>query len=256
MKPLLPTNISDVEKILNDPNWAITEKMNGQRCVASVGNYQIVTAIGRNGSDRDLPSSVERQLTALPLNWTFDGEIIGDHYYVFDILETPDYDLRDQPWLLRAKFLNELFCRNFFHSMSNVGYQLEDKTTVFNLIREGGSEGVVFKDIRSKYQEGRRDTWLKFKFMCDIDCVVTGKNQGKANLILSVHKDGRFVEVGKVSALTGDGPNINIGDIVEVSCLYVTPTHRLYHAKMPRIRTDKTSVECSWDQIIDNIKKH
>lgn len=248
---------SDIQRYLEDPEWAMEEKIDGQRCVTSV--YRgVVTAISRNGLERDIPKGVEATLSELPGYWMLDGEIVGQEYWVFDLLAASDRILRDRSWLIRAQCLDELWERNTLPYLQPVSWTAETakKTALFNLFQEQGAEGVIFKRITSQYKSGRQEDWKKFKFLHTVDCVVTAMGVGgKANLELSVYRDGQPKKVGRVSALTGDGHKVKVGDVVEVTCLYSTPTGRLYHAKMPRLRTDKSPEECGWDQILNCLRR-
>ena len=73
---------------------------------------------------------------------------------------------------------------------------------------------------------------------------------GKDNLLLGVYRDGEMVEVGKVSALTGDGPRVSIGDVVTVKVLYASAAGKLYLPVTPHLRTDKSRTDCGYEQII------
>jgi hypothetical protein len=72
----------------------------------------------------------------------------------------------------------------------------------------GHAEGVVCKAAAGRYMPGRASPEaVRVKFRHTVDAVVVGAGSGgKANLVLACYKGGRLVEVGEVSALTGDGP--------------------------------------------------
>jgi hypothetical protein len=102
------------------------------------------------------------------------------------------------------------------------------------------------------YQEGTRSRdVLKWKRVKDLDAVVIDRNRGgKSNFILGLYnEDGEMVEIGAVSALTGDGPRIEVGSVVSVSYLYCSDDGQLVQPVMPRLRTSKDAWECVTSQL-------
>lgn len=125
-------------------------------------------------------------------------------------------------------------------------------------VNSNGVAGVEFIErLRVENREGIviHDSYngkaYKYKFVKQVDCevIAVGKD-GKSNLELAVYNNsGERVNVGRVSALTGDGKFVKLGDVVQVNCLYVSEGMRLVQPTKPLIRNDKFPHECKIDQL-------
>jgi len=257
MRVQLLSEISEslIDKYIHSDNFALSQKLDGRRALVSRSGLN-VRCIGRSGLEADLPSGVRESFMRVKSDWTFDGEIIDDTYYVFDILEYPSGSIVDRPWLERNNLLQTVL-KNFSESVKIVRQSLttEDKQSHYEDCVTAGAEGVVFCNISSPYKAGRRSSQaLKYKFVKTIDCVVMDKSiNGKENLVLGLYdNDNKLTDVGKVSAITGDGKiyEFQIGDVVTVRYLYGTKSYRLYQPVFPILRLDKEAEECRMNQMI------
>jgi hypothetical protein len=116
-----------------------------------------------------------------------------------------------------------------------------------------GGEGIIVRDQEAPYESGRRTSALrKAKFIKTMDVVVTARGRdGKDNLSIGVYDGDRLVDLGTVTAMAGDGPTLQVGQVCEVRYLYahLSPDGpRLIQVTMPRLRTDKLPAECTLDQ--------
>ena len=238
---------SELSTYLDNDSFAMSQKLDGHRMIVKTGPLRCYT---RNGHDRDVPASVQAALGDIDSEWIFDGELLDKTYHCFDILSTSKGDIRKWEWADRQALLKAaLNARDIPIVTQHFGTQ--DKTLFFKKCQEAKVEGVVFARRSGKYKaSGRTQDVVKYKFFKDVDCEVIGKaTGGRDNLMLGVYRGDELVEVGKVSALTGDGPRIQIGDVVTVRVLYATPSGKLYLPVTPRIRLDKRSDECQYEQI-------
>lgn len=246
----LPREITrqEVSRYLNNDAFAISQKMDGHRIIVKTAPLMCYT---RQGLEREVPPTVRRALAGISTEWTFDGEILDKTYHCFDILSTSKGDVRSWSWHQRQAVLAATLGGR--DDIMVVPQHLDDKPAFFEKCMAEQVEGVVFANVNAPYRGGRAlNALLKFKFVKDIDCVVVGRgDNGKDNLTLAVYRMGDLVEVGRVSALTGDGPNVEIGDVVTVTVLYTTASGRLYQPVKPKIRTDKSATECTYEQIIN-----
>ncbi len=120
-------------------------------------------------------------------------------YVVFDILEKDGKNLTKLPLKERRKILNKIItnsARLEKVTSSTNGKQLWKKMTKKHF------EGVMAKDIESKYHAGkRRKDWLKVKFLKTMDVVLIGYTSGKRNisaLLTAVYHNRKLMFTGKV----------------------------------------------------------
>lgn len=253
MIPQLPTEVNDTEceKFLGDDQWAMSQKLDGHRLVLSSGNG--LKRYNRHGDETPVPVVLQQsKLARTEVPILIDGEFLDETLWVFDILELNGKSLLKFPWFARVEVAAALVEKLDDPVIKSIPYWdlLTDKHDMFDKLRNNNAEGVVFADKNGRYHQGRSKSLLKFKFLKEVDCIVTDKNlDDKDNLELAVMRDGAIHNVGRVSALTGDGPNIKVGDVVTVTVLYSTEGGRLFHPVKPKLRTDKLPEECTYDQI-------
>lgn len=257
MKAQLLSEISEnlVDKYIKSNDYALSQKLDGRRALVSRRNLDVY-CFGRSGLEAKLPVNVKDAFMKVKSNWTFDGEIIDDIYYVFDILEYPAGTIVDRPWIERNNLLQTVL-QNFSESVKIVkqSFTTEDKLSHYEDCLAIGAEGIVLCNVLSPYRAGRRSSQaLKYKFTKTIDCIVIDKSiNGKDNLVLGLYDDNHnLIDVGKVSAITGDGKHyeFQIGDVVTVKYLYATKSYRLYQPVLPTLRLDKEADECQISQMI------
>jgi ATP-dependent DNA ligase len=259
-EPQLPSTIgiNELDLYLKDDSWALSEKYDGVRLLVETFKNRGVTAYSRNGVERDFPGDPSI-LTDLKPGWIFDGEYIDGEYVVFDCLKTPRGSICGQPFHERyRKIWLPLKDRSeegalLLRAPLSIGEQQKRRT--LEQVRAAGGEGIVLSKLTAPYEKGRTKALRKFKFVSEVDCVITARGVGgKNNFELSLYDEGLRVPVGKVSALTGDGPKAKVGDVVTVQCLYVTASNKLYQPVKPKLRFDKTATQCTFDQL-DFLKK-
>lgn len=250
--PSLPTAITNPTKYLNDPNYLISQKIDGRRLVAGVRDRKPF-AYNRSGDSLALPPHLNETFKRrFPGSWLFDGELIDKDYYIFDVLEFPGGRLTNNPYSERLQLIESILSEGQIPVLHYVPSYGLNKHQFFERCQRDNYEGVVFKRINAPYSPGRTKSQLKFKFTHTVDCVVLAtRSDDKDNLTLGLDDGTKMVEVGRVSALTGDGGKVTIGDVVEVTCLYVTEDDKLYQPTKPKLRQDKYPDECDILQLED-----
>jgi len=210
-------------------------------------------------------------------------------YVVFDILERNGKPLTDLLLMERKKVLKESISDGENVVVSDF---IEEKgEAYYQSALDKGLEGVMAKRKDSRYEEGMRTgSWLKIKKLRTCDCVIFGYTRGAQSrgktfgaLLLGVYdKDGKPVYLGKVGTgfteemlgiltdkfgklKTDAAPfQSEVGDVVtwlepklvcEVAYQAVTQDTKLRMARFHRLREDKSPVECTLDQIIDDKKQ-
>jgi hypothetical protein len=115
------------------------------------------------------------------------------------------------------------------------------------------AEGVVWRDMRAAYKQGRAGQHFKTKFVKECDVVVMGPSP----------KDHNSVEIGvfdkgilrRVSGLSLNGKTTVVtGDVVQVHYLYASKNLHLVQPCMASdgARTDKQAADCTIDQLVVN----
>jgi len=245
--PSLPTSIKNPQRYIRDSNFGISQKVDGHRLLIKVQERKLV-GYNRQGDRRPVPT-ILNVLTRLPGTWWFDGELIKGEYYIFDLLQTPQGDTTGLPFEERDSILRNVLSvqRPALHYLPT---HTQNKEEFFEYCQKTRTEGVVFKRLDAPYLQGRSKKQLKFKFVHTIDCIVTNSRlDDKDNLEIGLMSNGQIVNCGRVSALTGDGPKVNVGDVVEVTYLYTSKERHLYQPVRPKIRTDKKPEDCTVDQL-------
>lgn len=246
MKAQLARNTNVPQHYLLSDNWGMQQKIDGHRLILSC--QETFQAYNRKGDPRECPDGVKEFFKGLQ-GWTFDGELIGENYYIFDVMEIPTGNCQNWPLIKRYELLEKLESK-LKDPVSLLPLILEDKERRFNEFLSSSSEGVIFKLLEAPYQNKTSSNFLKYKFVNQVDCVILERGfNDKDNFVLGLWTGSGFVDVGKCSSLTGDGPSANVGDVVTVDVLYATDSDRLYQAVKPRLRNDKDPQECLVGQL-------
>lgn len=264
MKPMALSLSDDVElfKLVYDSNWAFSAKLDGKRSLVRLGPGSLLRAYTRSGDPQNLPPAIIKALGLVPNVTTLilDGELMhSGNYRVFDLVAL-DYENKvigpDHPAYLRQIAL-EAFLLNTFGGTGPIStveyaYDSADKLNLWKYVLEHGGEGVVARHQASEYKFGTTSFWWrKWKVRQTVDCVVIDKNlKGKANLLLGLYQGGKLVPVGKVSALTGEGPDVQPGDVVTVSYQSFSPSGKLVSASHPVRYPEKHPEECLMSQVV------
>lgn len=241
----------EVDSLLNDDRYLLQPKLDGKRLMLKKSGTEI-TGINRRGLACGIPESLRASALQLPGNWLLDGECIGEQFHAFDLLEH-DGCFRHRPFkdrLMRLLFLLESTHPSGIHFVAAT-YGKLTKRRVFELIKEDGGEGVVFKRMDAPYVAGRPNSGgdqRKFKFVETASVIVTGLNE-KRSVQLSVMDAGRIVPAGNVTIPIGVTMP-NIGDVVEVQYLYAfRESGSLYQPVFLGVRDDIEADECTRDQL-------
>ena len=131
------------------------------------------------------------------------GKTAGLVFYVFDLLFEEGLDLRELPLTERKQRLAELMdaresregrLRYVDHFITPGGAVLESACRM-------DLEGIVSKRVEAPYRSGRSESWVKAKCRGGQEVVIAGwTSEGERfrSLIVGVHREGRFVHVGRV----------------------------------------------------------
>ena len=264
---LVPASEELAEELLSDDHFGLQEKKDGKRILVRVEARittaipNIVTGINRNGLQVGIPTTVIDQLRYTD-SALLDGEMIGDHYYVFDILEHNGKDLRYKGYIFRytalRAFMQLMLDSPYVHVVPFTTGE-EAKREAFAEFKNGGFEGVVFKKIDAVYTSGRPNikeatsreqaNQYKFKFVKTASVIVSRINNQRSVGIAVRETDGiQYVDLGDVTIpVNFDIPQT--GQVVEVRYLYAYPGGKLIQTVFLGTRDDIDFTACTIDQL-------
>jgi len=210
-----------VDSPFNRAGWIYEEKYDGVRMLAYKEGSK-VTLISRNAIDRTerYPKIAEAIAKLKSETLALDGEIVvfdadkvsrfqflqkGDGratYAVFDCIYRDGKDLRNAP-LAERRALLEQSVRPSSNLILSARLDA-DGIKAFEIAKRKGFEGLIAKDLSSKYVSGRSPAWLKVKVRKEDEFVIAGytKPTGARHffgaLLLGIYTRGKLDYVGKV----------------------------------------------------------
>ena len=218
VEPMLATLVSEP---FDRPGWVYEEKYDGDRVLAYKEGDR-VTLLSRNAKDRSerFPriATAVRALASETL--LLDGEVVvfdsggvsrfqllqqdkGEPVYVvFDCLYQDGRDLRREPLSTRRLVMEGAIgsSATLVPSRRLASGGLE----AFRIAKRRGYEGLVAKDLGSRYVEARSAEWLKVKVHQEEEFVIAGytrpagSRQHFGALLLGAYDQGKLRYVGKV----------------------------------------------------------
>jgi bifunctional non-homologous end joining protein LigD len=210
-----------VDSPFNRANWIFEEKYDGVRMLAYKEGSK-VSLISRNAIDRTerYPKIAEAIAKLKPDTLALDGEIVifdsdkvsrfqflqkGDGrptFAVFDCIYCDGKDLRKAPLAERRVGLERTVKPS---SRVILSARLDaDGFKAFEIAKKRGFEGLIAKDLSSKYVSGRSPAWLKVKVRKEDEFVIGGFTEPSGArhffgaLLLGVFNRGKLDYVGKV----------------------------------------------------------
>lgn len=229
----------------------LTEKLDGNRCIAKVDGSGKCLFLSRSGKEIEGLDDVEFELGRLIPGW-YDGELIAQSFNetqsqtlrkgkkenlvfnVFDYLTEEEFEAQNctHTYAARRSYLTRIFedIENFKYVklVPLAGRGVFDEDWVLDVLEDytsGGSEGIMI-NTNSKYCFGRTCDLLKVKKMYTLDLRVkniregSGLNTGKVGALIVDYKG---YDVGVGSGLDNyhreywwNNPDEIIGKIIEV----------------------------------------
>ena len=239
----------ELEELFRNPDWIMQEKHDGKRIlIKKQGNE--VTAINRKGLVVLIPQVVVDKVQECAVDMLLDGEMIGERYYIFDILEVGGQDIRQTPYEDRLAALEKL---DSLKTWVTPTYKTEkNKRKAFAQVKERRGEGLVFKKLDSFYVPGRPASGgnqLKFKFVESATVIVVSNHATKRSIGVAVYNEaGEEVKIGNVT-ISANFTIPPVGSIVEVLYLYCYEGGSLYQPVYKGVRDDQAEVDCVLRQL-------
>ena len=248
LRPQLPNPVTEAEAEarVRDQCWCVQEKYDGRRMLLRKAADGTLTAANRKGLIIACPEAVTAALAQIRGPFTIDGELVGDRFHVFDLLESNGGDRRGATYAERLAELESGFgainCASF--AVAPTVFGTSAKKAFVEGLRASGKEGAVFKNLHALWSEGKQASGgsaLKLKFWETCSCVVLRVNMGKRSVEVGLDGCG----IGSVTI----PPNYSVptqGMVVEVRYLYVAGIGgSLYQPIYLGVREDIEPNECT-----------
>jgi bifunctional non-homologous end joining protein LigD len=136
-------------------------------------------------------SEIEKRSKILPLT-----------YVVFDILEKDRQKVADLPLSERKKILDNVIAQG--KKIKEIEFS-NKSSDMLKKVRASKGEGIVQKDINSKYDSGNTRSWEKYKLLKTNDVAIIGATEGTGRrkglfgaLNIAVNTPKGFKSMGKV----------------------------------------------------------
>lgn len=252
----LPQLLNSVEEskldfYLKSNEWYMQEKKDGKNFLARLKDGQVKSA-NRRGLVIPTPSETDADLKALDYsNLLVCGEHCGSKYYIFDVLEINEEDIRTRPYYYRFNELGSIDETIQEKGLQHIevldtftGYVA--KKAEYDRLKAAGAEGVVFKKSEAPYTVGRPNSGgdqVKFKFTQSATCIVGSLNE-KRSVSINLYDQAKdeVVTIGNVTILP-NFPVPKIGQYIEVKYLYAYRGGSLYQPIYLGVRDDKTQCD-------------
>ncbi|MBA3540792.1 MAG: WGR domain-containing protein [Deltaproteobacteria bacterium] len=248
---LEPIDEDELARFIADDTMVAQQKLDGIRVVVTIGETLVPT--NRDGQVTKLASDAALSgLRYLPLGTVVDGEVMGEEYWMFDLLMLAGTDVRGRGYVERWEMLeNELEPALTDEArILPVAIGKAAKQKLYDRLRAASAEGMVFKDRHAGYKAGRNATQRKLKFIKACDVVIL-ENAGNAYQ-MAVYDGKKLFEVGRVFAGTTNASRkaldacLGNGEqpVCEVKYLYATADDQLFQPVFVRMRDDKPAKQC------------
>jgi bifunctional non-homologous end joining protein LigD len=241
------------QKLMVDDNWLLQEKFDGRRLLIRSAGSEVV-GINRTGLIVALSMPLVQIFQQLKADsCLLDGEVVGDIYYAFDLLEIDGRVLRKHRYFDRLSSLRRLIGESsdsILHLVFTAGGSTA-KRKLLDSLRHQRREGAVFKHADAPYSPGRPASGgdqLKLKFTTSASCIVAGVNGSKRSVALELRDGKKAVAVGNVT-IPSNHQIPRAGDVVEIRYLYAFPGGSLYQPVYLGIRDDITPEACIASQL-------
>jgi len=243
-----------LDSYLNDDQQCMQEKKDGRRLMVRKIGAEIIGS-NKLGFVCPIPKATEAELSALPCNGVeLDGELVGDHFYVFDILSLNGNAICASGYFTRYATYTALLDTQDGKLVQPVPayFKSAEKRDYLTHAMAEKLEGVVFKDINAPYTPGSPNsggTQLKYPFYERATCIVEKTSGTKRSVAIALLDHvGNLVKVGNVTVPSNQ--HIPAADsLVEIRYLYHYEDGCLFQPVLLGERDDVIREKCTLDQI-------
>jgi bifunctional non-homologous end joining protein LigD len=241
---------NEVPFYIESDEWLLQSKFDGVRFML-YKKGQKVGAYNRKGSNCSIPTVIWNDVQKLK-DFFLDGELVGENYYIFDILEYEEKKLENLSLIERLKYLENFNSISKNIHVANSYYTNQEKKEFYKKAIKDNEEGIVFKRKQASYYAGRPASggnYIKYKFYATCSCFVTNINEGKRSVKLGLLDGKKLIDCGKVTIpVNHEVPDI--GSIVEIRYLYAyKQSGNLYQPTYLGMRSDIQDSDCQKKQL-------
>ncbi|MFL7839031.1 MAG: non-homologous end-joining DNA ligase [Candidatus Promineifilaceae bacterium] len=216
----------------SDPEWIFERKLDGERCITYRDGGQ-VRLLSRNRQELNVhyPDLAQALATLDVKQYIVDGEIVAFegnitsfarlqqrmhiqdleqakksdvkvYYYLFDLLYLDGFDTTQLPQRRRKTLLKRAF--DYKDPLRYMIHRTGTGESYFDEACKRGWEGIIAKDSRKPYINGRSRAWLKFKCINQQEFVIGGYTKphgtraGFGALLLGYYDNDKLCYAGKV----------------------------------------------------------
>jgi bifunctional non-homologous end joining protein LigD len=257
--PELLTPIEEPEALglAEDVSWWFQQKFDGRRLAVQKADGKY-SGINKLGQIIPIDSRLAESLDLVQAQgFLADGEITDSHFYIWDLLNVNDTDLRIQPYEIRYVHLTRLF-RGVHNALRvcETAMTLKAKRAFVKTMHDANAEGFVCKNRYAAYAGGRAGQHYKCKFVATASFIVGPKPEKKAgdgHRSIAVYLlDGERPRFMGTVGVPDRYPLPRVEQVVEVRYLYCHPgpDGKLMQAKyFGKVRDDIEHAECSVSQL-------
>lgn len=238
--------------LLHDANWCAQEKHDGRRLIICKDDLAI-HGLNKKGNLIGLPEPVFQAARLFDGRCVLDGESIGDVFHCFDILQLDGVDVRGWAYRDRLTALLNLLASVQQRAIKYVetAFTPDQKRRMFEALKAGKREGIVFKRLDAPYIAGRPNsggTQLKHKFTATLSAVVSKLNKQRSVEIRLFGEPGWQI-AGNVT-IPANHVTPGVGQVVEVRYLYAfRESGILFQPAYLGKRDDVDKMECTVSQL-------
>lgn len=251
--------ITRVQEFIADPTVSMTQKLDGVRLMIHIDAEGTMKFQGPNDERIKFAAAAQhftrlegRMLLAGLRSIVLDGELLIEEgrFIAFDMPYSKRHEVSPAtPYRQRIEALRSL---EDHVEVVPVAFTELDKARLWDQVKRQNAEGVIVRPNDGEYEVGRRSSRVqKIKVVKTVDVVVTSVNRPDArhgSAGLGAYDDeGVLVSVGACSLI--GKPQVAVGDVIEVACLYSTAGLTLYQPRMMRVREDKAATDCTVEQL-------
>lgn len=253
-----------LEPLLNNDDWVMEEKFDGDRYLLVYKDCDRPRAYTRQGNEALVPriKTARHTLEFFPADsfhvgtTILDGEILATgEFKIFDMPMCMDLETHKLTYDKRRAMLEKVF-----PLWKQPGFELVDverggqKELIAQRLFSRQHEGLMFKRRDSIYKfDHRTYNWLKWKFYKTGSVIITEmQREGKPEAAtICVYDGDDLVEVSgvKIPTIYQEQQNIQQGDIIEVRFLKVTEGGKLREPVFLKKRTDVDPTECTIEKL-------
>lgn len=231
-KFIKPMKAKLVNEYFSNKDWLFERKLDGERCLAVIKKGK-TTLYSRNHKKINIsyPEIIKAFKNTDLKDAVLDGEIVAfegnktsfsklqerinvtskediknskikPYYYIFDIINLNNKDLRKLPLIERKKILKKTI--DFKNNLKYLNHKNQYGEKYYNIACGKGWEGLIAKHRGSEYKSSRSSKWLKFKCVKESEYVIGGYTQpegqriGFGSLLIGYYHKNKFIYAGRV----------------------------------------------------------